>query len=51
MAIGQELHLSTCIQLRMTTHPSRNVTNFLHLLGCDTIITYELGVFEFVRLS
>ena len=31
------LHLSTCIQLRMTKHPSRKVMNFRHLLGCDTI--------------
>ena len=27
----------TCIQLRMTKHPSRKVMNFRHLLGCDTI--------------
>ena len=35
--MSQELHLSTCIQLRMTKHPSRKVMNFRHLLGCDTI--------------
>ena len=34
---SQELHLSTCIQLRMTKYPSRKVMNFRHLLGCDTI--------------
>ena len=34
---SQELHLSTCIQLCMTKHPSRKVMNFRHLLGCDTI--------------
>ena len=34
---SQKLHLSTCIQLRMTKHPSRKVMNFRHLLGCDTI--------------
>ena len=34
---SQELHLSTCIQLRLTKHPSRKVMNFRHLLGCDTI--------------
>ena len=33
---SQELHLSTCIQLRMTKHSSRKVTNFRHLLSCDT---------------
>ena len=34
---SQEIHLSTCIQLRMTKHPSRKkVMNFRHLLGCDT---------------
>ena len=32
-----EVHLRTCIQLRMTKHPSRKVMNFRHLLGCDTI--------------
>ena len=36
---SQELHLSTCIQLRMTKHPSRKVMNFRHLLYCDTIET------------
>ena len=35
--MSQGLHLSTCIQLRMTKHPSRKVMNFRHLLGCDTI--------------
>ena len=35
---SQELHLSTCIQLRMTKCPSRQVMNFRHLLGCDTKI-------------
>ena len=35
---SQELHLSTCIQLRMTKHPSRKVMNVRHLLGCDTIV-------------
>ena len=33
---SQELRLSTCIQLRMTKHPSRKVMDFRHLLGCDT---------------
>ena len=33
---SQELHSSTCIQLRMTKHPSRKVINFRYLLGCDT---------------
>ena len=33
----KELHLSTYIQLRMTKHPSRKVTNFRHLLSCGTI--------------
>ena len=35
--MSDELHLSTCIQLRMTKYPSRKVMNFRHLLGCDTI--------------
>ena len=35
--MSQELHLSTCIQLRMTKHPSRKIMNSRHLLGCDTI--------------
>ena len=34
---SQELHLSTCVQLCMTKHPSRKVINFRHSLGCDTI--------------
>ena len=37
---SQELHLSTCIQLRVLKHPSRKVINFRHLLSCDTIVTY-----------
>ena len=36
---SQQLHLSTCIQLRVTKHPSRKVMNFRHLLGCDTIVS------------
>ena len=28
---SQELHLSTCIQLRVLKHPSRKVINFRHL--------------------
>ena len=38
----QELHLSTCIQLRMTKHPSRKAMNFRHLLGCDTIVRFKM---------
>ena len=38
---SQELHLSTCIHLRETKHPSRKVVNFRHLLGCDTIVTAD----------
>ena len=34
----QELHLSTCIQLRMTKHLSGKAMKFRHLLGCDTIV-------------
>ena len=34
---SQELRLTTCIQLRMAKYPFRNVMNFRHLLGCDTI--------------
>ena len=34
---SQELHLSTCIQLPITKHPSRKVMNFRHLLGRDAI--------------
>ena len=30
--------LSTCIQLRITKHPSQKVMNFRHLLSCDTIV-------------
>ena len=37
---SQEFHLSTCIQLRMTKHPSRKVMNFRDLLGCDTIVAF-----------
>ena len=33
---SQELHLSTCIELRVLKHPSRKVINFRHLLSCDT---------------
>ena len=40
---SQKLHLSTCIQLRMTKHPSRKVMNFRHSLGCDTI-DYSVNV-------
>ena len=40
---SEEHHLSICIQLRMTKHPSRKVMNFRHLLGCDTIVTYIFG--------
>ena len=32
----ESVHLSICIQLHMTKHPSRKVMNFRHLLGCDT---------------
>ena len=39
---SQELHLSTCIQLRMTKHPSGKVMNFRHSLGCDTIVNIFL---------
>ena len=42
--MSQELHLSTCIQLRMTKNPFRKVTNFRHLLGCDTVAVG--GLFE-----
>ena len=41
---SQELHLISCIQLRMTKHPSRKVMNFRHLLGCDTIGNVEIGM-------
>ena len=34
---SQELHLSTCIQLRALKHPSSKVINFRHLLSCDTM--------------
>ena len=34
--------LSTCIQLRMTKHPSRKVMNFRHLLSCDTIAFFAV---------
>ena len=37
--MSQELHLSNCIQLGMTKHPSRKGMNFRHLLGCHTIVT------------
>ena len=33
----KERHLSTCIQLLITKHPSRNVLYFRHLLSCDII--------------
>ena len=33
----KKLHLRTCIELRITKHPSRKVMNFRHLLSCDTI--------------
>ena len=36
---SQQLHLSTCIHLRMTKYPSRKVMNFRHLLCCDTIVS------------
>ena len=39
-----KLHLSTCIQLLMTKHPSRKVMNFRHLLGCDTFIITSVGI-------
>ena len=29
--------LRTCIQLRMTKHPSRKGMNFRHLLSCDAV--------------
>ena len=35
---SQELHLSTCIQLRVLKRLSRKVINFRHLLSCDTIV-------------
>ena len=35
--------LNTCIQLRMTKHPSRKFMNFRHLLICDTIEAHVLG--------
>ena len=38
MVIESLKSLSTCIQLRMTKHPSRKIMNFRHLLGCDTIV-------------
>ena len=34
---SQELHLSTCIQLRFLKHPSRKLIHFRHLLICGTI--------------
>ena len=34
----KSLHLSTCIQLRMTKHPFQKAMYFRHLLSCDTII-------------
>ena len=40
-----EAHLSTCIQLHMTKHPSRKVMDFRHLLGCDTIAQNQKEIF------
>ena len=37
--------LCTCIQLRMTKHPSRKVMKFSHLLGCDTIVDQSYASF------
>ena len=38
------IHLSTCIQLRMTKYPSGKVMNFRHLLGCDTIVVERVTI-------
>ena len=35
---------SASIKLCMTKHPSQKVTNFRHLLGCDTIATVVIFV-------
>ena len=41
---SQELHLSTCIQLRVLKHPSRKVINFRHLLSCDALACWKVDV-------
>ena len=43
---SQQLHLSTCIQSRMTKHPSQKVMNFRHLLGCDTTEQTQNLIFD-----
>ena len=47
--MSQELQLTTCIQLRMTKHPSRKVMNFRHLLGCDTKVLCWFCVFYILK--
>ena len=42
----KELHLNTCILLRITKHPSRKVLNFRHLLSCDTIGPKKLWLYR-----
>ena len=39
----QDLHLSTCIQLRMTKHPPQKVKIFRYLLSCDTIVLINIS--------
>ena len=38
--MSQKRHLNHCIQLLIIKCPSRKVSNFRHLLGCDTIVLY-----------
>ena len=49
---SQELHLSTCIQLRMTKHPSRKVMNFMsHSIPTGYIPPGNPGEFFFKRAN